>query len=127
MGEKTKTINIGKVIYDKIKDVFSGKCFPLVAEMTTTFPFCTYQRNTALPKDTKDRYIYEWEHQVMIKVVSEKYDESIQLAEEVIDKLYNLEGNINGIEVGEININGISDDFIENAYVQNIMITIKTN
>ena len=109
-------INIGTLIYPKLNSVCST--YPLVAENTTKFPFIIYKTVQGRPENTKDG-IYDWIYNIQVNVVDEKYDSVCDLCSQAVDKLLELE------EVLDINIESISEDFIENAYVKEINIIIK--
>ena len=109
-------INIGKLIYPKLRSVCST--YPLVAENTTRFPFIIYRTTQSRPENTKDG-IYDWIFNIQVNVVDDKYDTVCDLCSDVVDKLLELD------EVLDINIEGISEDFIDNAYVKEINIIIK--
>ena len=109
-------INIGKLIYPKLNSVCST--YPLVAENTTKFPFIIYRTTQSRPENTKDG-IYDWIFNIQVNVVSDKYDTVCDLCSEAVDKLLELE------EVLDINIESVSEDFFENAYIKEIQIIIK--
>lgn len=109
-------INIGKLIYPKLNSVCST--YPLVAENTTKFPFIIYRTTQSRPENTKDG-IYDWIFNIQVNVVSDKYDTVCDLCSEAVDKLLELE------TVLDINIESVSEDFFENAYVKEINIIIK--
>ena len=109
-------INIGKLIYPKLNSVCST--YPLVAENTTKFPFIIYRTTQGRPENTKDG-IYDWIFRIQVNVVSDKYDTVCDLCSEAVDKLLELE------DVLDINIESISEDFIDNAYIKEINIIIK--
>ena len=109
-------INIGKLIYPKLSSVCST--YPLVAENTTKFPFIIYRTTISRPENTKDG-IYDWIFNIQVNVVDDKYDTVCDLCSETVDKLLELE------EVLDINIESISEDYLEDAYVKEINIIIK--
>ena len=109
-------INIGKLIYPKLNSVCST--YPLVAENTTKFLFIIYRTTQGRPENTKDG-IYDWIFTIQVNVVSDKYDTVCDLCSEAVDKLLELE------DVLDINIESISEDFIDNAYIKEINIIIK--
>lgn len=109
-------INVGKLIYPKLAQVCST--YPLVAENTTKFPFIIYRTTQSRPETTKDG-IYDWIFNIQVNVVSDKYDTICDLCSTAVDKLLELE------EVLDINIESISEDYVENAYVKEINIIIK--
>lgn len=109
-------INIGKLIYPKMRSVCST--FPLVAENSTRFPFAIYRTTATRPENTKDG-IYDWVYNIQVNVVSDKYDTVCDLCNQMIDKLLELE------MVLDINIESVSEDFQEDAYIKEINIIIK--
>lgn len=109
-------INIGKIIYPKLNSVCST--YPLVAENTTKFPFIIYRTTQSRPENTKDG-IYDWIFNIQVNVVSDKYDTVCDLCSEAVDKLLELE------TVLDINIESVSEDYVEDAYVKEIQIIIK--
>lgn len=109
-------INVGKLIYPKLAQVCST--YPLVAENTTKFPFIIYRTTQSRPETTKDG-IYDWIFNIQVNVVSDKYDTVCDLCSTAVDKLLELE------EVLDINIESISEDFSEDAYIKEINIIIK--
>lgn len=109
-------INIGALIYPKLQSVCST--YPLVAENSVKTPFIIYRTVQARPENTKDG-IYDWIYNIQVNVVSDKYDTVCDLCSDAVDKLLELD------EVLDINIESISEDYIENAYVKEIQIIIK--
>lgn len=107
--------NVGKIIYPKLNSVCST--YPLVAENTAKFPFIIYRTSATRPIDSKDG-IYDWIYTVEIKVVSDKYDVASDLSIEVVDKLLELE------DVIDMEVQDVSEDYIEDAYVRSINIMI---
>ena len=109
-------VNIGALIYPKLSSVCST--YPLVAENTTKFPYIIYRTVQGRPEKTKDG-IYDWIYNIQVNVVSDKYDVVCGLCSDAVDKLLELE------TVLDINIESISEDYVENAYVKEINIIIK--
>lgn len=109
-------INIGKLIYPKLQSVCAT--YPLVAENTTKFPFIIYRTTATRPELTKDGYC-EWVYTIQVNVVNDKYDKVCELCNKAIDKLLELE------TVLDINIESVSEDFQEDAYIKEIQIIIK--
>ena len=109
-------INIGTLIYPKLREVCPT--YPLVAENSTKFPFIIYRTTQGRPENTKDG-IYDWIYNIQVNVVSDKYDTVCSLCSDCVDKLLELQ------EVLDINIESISEDYVEDAYVKQIDIIIK--
>ena len=110
------TINIGSILYGKLHSV--APTYPLAAENTTKFPFIIYRTTMTRPETTKDG-IYEWIYNIQVNVVSDKYDTVCDLCDQALEKLLELE------EVLDINIDGVSEDFSEDAFIKEIQIIIK--
>lgn len=119
-------INVGKVIYEKCKDLVDNRCYPIVAEATTDKPFICYSRTSSTPRTTKDRYTFQLDSTVEINIVTDKYDEGIAILEQVYDRFDDFEGIVKGIEVVDTKILTIAEFYMNNAYVQTITINIKT-
>ncbi len=81
------SLQIGKAIYDilhsnaDIVAKLQDKIFPLISEQNTTFPFIVYRRTGIIPAYTKDRYSVNDSVTVEIIVASEKYNESVEIAD----------------------------------------------
>ena len=115
MSSLSNLYNVGKLIYPKLNSVCST--YPLVAENTTKFPFIIYKTTATRPVTSKDG-IYDWIYTVQVNVVSDKYDEASDLSIEVIDKLLELE------DVIDLEVQDVSEDYLEDAYVRSINIVI---
>lgn len=109
-------VNIGKLIYPKLREV--APTYPLVAENTTKFPFIIYRTTQTRPENTKDG-IYDWIYTIEVNVVDDKYDTACDLCNRTLDKLLELETAL------DINIESVSEDFQEDAYIKQIQIIIK--
>lgn len=81
-------LQAGKTIFQELKGLVNNKVFPLVAENSTTFPFIVYSRTQLSTQSlTKDLKAYTYYYDV--NVVSDKYSDALDVAEEVIIKLNN--------------------------------------
>ena len=115
MSSLSKLYNVGKLIYPKLAEVCST--YPLVAENTAKFPFIIYRTSATRPVLSKDG-IYDWIYTVEINVVSDKYDTASDLSIQVVNKLLELE------DVIDMEVNDVSEDYLEDAYVRTINIVI---
>lgn len=124
------SLQIGKAIYnilstdERVVEKVDNKIYPLVADNGTTFPFIVYKRVSIIPASTKDRYIYQEMATVEVVVASDKYNESIEIADSVKEALQGKKGVFDGINVSKIEFSDASEDFIEDTFTQNI--TFKT-
>lgn len=111
-----KTVRVGNLIYGKLNSVCAT--YPLVAENTAKFPFIIYRTTAQRPESSKDG-IHEWDYTIQVDVVDTKYDSVLDLCDQTIDKLLELEESL------DINIQEISENYIDDAYVKEIIINIK--
>ena len=120
------TISIGKVINSILSQIepIKNKVFPIVSPSETTFPFLVYRRKGFEELSTKDK-LYAESTLVELIIITDKYEESIELAELVRSTLENEKGIINNINVDKIEVIDAFEDFTENAYLQNLTIKIK--
>lgn len=115
------SLNIGKAIYDLLKDVQPGKVFPLVADEGTTYPFIVYRRSAVNPSDSKDRYNYQESVTIEILVADNNYNGSVVLAEAVRKKLEHARGNANGVLVTDTFLTGADEQYLEDAFIQKLI------
>lgn len=127
------SLQVGKAIYNilsndaKIIDSVEHKIYPLIADTGTTFPFIVYRRTGIEPSDSKDRFIYSEDTYVEVVIASDKYNESIEIADLVKDALQGKKGNYSGINIHDIRMTNADEDYIEDTFIQNLTFNIKTN
>lgn len=126
-------IQIGKAVYQilsndtKVKEMVVNKIYPLIANQGTTFPFIVYKRTGIEPLTSKDKFICNEITSVDVIIASDRYDESIELAELVQDALNGKRGTYSGINIIDINLISADEDYIEDTFIQNLTFNIKTN
>ena len=127
------SLQVGKAIYNilsndaKIIDSVEHKIYPLIADTGTTFPFIVYRRTGIEPSDSKDRFIYSENTYVEVVIASDKYNESIEIADLVKDALQGKKGNYSGINIHDIRMTNADEDYVEDTFIQNLTFNIKTN
>ena len=127
------SLQVGKAIYNilsndaKIIDSVEHKIYPLIADTGTTFPFIVYRRTGIEPSDSKDRFIYSENTYVEVVIASDKYNESIEIADLVKDALQGKKGNYSGINIHDIRMTNADEDYIEDTFIQSLTFNIKTN
>lgn len=127
------SLQIGKAIYQllsentAVTDRVQNKIYPLIADTGTTFPFIIYKRTSVIPSDSKDRFIYNEDTYVDVVIASDKYNESIEIADLVKAALQGKKGNYSNIEVYDIRMTDADEDYIEDTFIQNLTFNIKTN
>lgn len=126
-------IQIGKAVYQilsndiKVKEMVVNKIYPLIANQGTTYPFIVYKRTGIEPVTSKDKFICNEITSVDVIIASDRYDESIELAELVQDALNGKNGIYSGINIIDINLISADEDYIEDTFIQNLTFNIKTN
>lgn len=103
-----------------LKEKVESKMFPLIANETTTFPFIVYRKSSSSFEYCKDGSVGD-NLQVDIIVAAKQYNSSIEIAELIreavekkkIDKIYS------------IRLNSIAEDYIDDAYIQQLTFDIK--
>ena len=76
---------------------------------------------------SKDKFICSEITTVDVVVASDRYDESIEVAELVKDALIGKNGIYSGIKVVDIDMISADEDYIEDTFIQNLTFNIKTN
>jgi len=118
-------ISIGSVIKSlltnnqELNKKISGKIFPLVAPLDTEFPFITYSRNSNV-ESNKDTYSDNASLDII--VVSDRYDESIEIAEMVRSAMTIKKQEINGFKIQKITLQS-TNEMYNDAYVQQLIFT----
>ena len=121
------SLQIGKAIYHILSedtgvvDRVQNKIYPLIADVDTTFPFIIYKRTGITPADSKDRFSYSEEVYVDVVIASDKYNESIEIADLVRSAL--TKGKYDGIK--DIQITDADEDYLEDTFIQNLTFKIK--
>lgn len=124
------TLSVGKLIYgalttaaasdSTLKDSLSTKVYPIAAPADTTFPFVVYSRtNTYSTDHTKDGWLGD-RCSFTITVVSDKYDESVDIAEFVRRLLENCILYNTSLKIENIHLTSSNEMFNEDEYIQNL-------
>lgn len=121
------SLQIGKAIYHilsndtDVVDRVQNKIYPLIADVDTTFPFIIYKRTGITPADSKDRFIYSEDVYVEVLIASDKYNESIEIADLVRTALQ--KGSYDGIK--DIAFTDADEDYLQDTFIQNLTFKIK--
>ena len=124
------SLQVGKVIFDilsndpQVTQRVNSKIFPLVAENNTTFPFIVYKRTGIEPQTSKDRMIHREETNVDVIIISDTYNDSIEVADLVKTALTGKNGIFSGISVKDIEFIDASEDFQDETFIQNLTFKI---
>lgn len=129
----TNSILIGKTIYNKllednvIQSYVEGRIFPLVAEQSTNYPFIVYWRNEIQSINyTKDGY-GEDSVEFTVVAVSDKYNVSLQIANQIRKVLEIRKIASEDMIVSNIRLVGIDESWNENTYIQTLNFSCTVN
>lgn len=126
-------IQIGKAVYQllssdtEVTEKVENRIYPLIADQGTIYPFIIYKRTGIEPITSKDRFICSEVTSVDVIIASDRYDESIEVAELVKDALIGKNGIYSGIKITDIDMISADEDYIEDTFIQNLTFNIKTN
>lgn len=95
------TLEVGKAITSLLEGV---QAFGLLAPRGTTGAFLVYQLTGLQPASSKDRYNFRERAMVDITTVASSYRESVELAQRVREKLEPFEGEVGGLDIGDISL-----------------------
>ena len=120
------SIEIGKKVYqilkinDELVNIVGDKIYPLVAESDTSYPFVVFKRTGITPEYSKDWLTME---SVSVEIVcaSDKYFQSVDMANIIREEMDGLRGG----EILETKVDYITEDFIDDAYIQRIGFNFK--
>lgn len=118
---------IGKVIVQELKDLID--VFPIVAPNGTQGNFAVYKRLNLEVDNTKDIYNYIEKTDIAITIVTDKYDDGLQLATNIKMYLEHLKGIYKTSKEEDININDVtlidaSEDWNNDKYLQTMIFQI---
>lgn len=126
------SLNIGKVIKEilyqdeALNTILKGQVFPLIAEENTTFPFIVYRRNSIRKAGTKD-YANDEIASVDVVIASDKYSQSVEIAERVRFILERGEYEGENFSVDNITLSNASEQYMQNTYIQTLTFEIEIN
>lgn len=128
-----KSILIGKLIYKILAEdetlsamVTPKKIFPLVANADTTFPFIVYARTSLGVEYCKDG-IVENTIEFQLLSVSNNYVESLEVANRIRCVLELLRYQDEDIAITECRLTSVTEEYMEDAFIQRLVFTLKTN
>jgi len=125
------SLEIGKYINNilannqDIQDL-GARVYPLIADNDAKFPFIIYKRIGLVSQTCKDG-TYQDNVTVEIKIVSDKYSVGVQLANIVRSLLQRSYMRYGDFEINDVTINYAAEDFLENAFIQTMQLTLKIN
>lgn len=120
------SLYIGKAINsllranEELLSAVGQKIYPIVAEVSTTYPFIIYRRSSLTPASNKDQQaeaVY-----LDVFVVTERYATGVDIAELVRTALER--GNYSDTKIQDIKLVNASEDFLDDAFIQNLTFKI---
>ena len=119
-------LSVNKYIYnilindEIIKGIVSNKIYPLVAEESTTFPFVIFRKNNVNTEYSKDGSVRD-SVSFSVTAIAVDYITTIDIAERVRELLENKRNNY----FNRITLESVTEDYMDNAYVQELTFTAK--
>lgn len=97
-----------------VTNQIQNKVFPIVANAGTDLPFVIYRRFNYEPQSNKD---YKGESaEFEVKVVANKYEDSVKIADAVGDALNDYKDN----DVEQIRLITSNEDYLDEVFVQTL-------
>lgn len=97
-----------------LSNYVGNRVYPIVANNGTDIPFVIYRRYSYMPQTNKD---YKGESaEFEVKVVANKYEDSVRIADIVGNALNNYTDN----EVEEIRLTTSDEEYVEELFVQTL-------
>lgn len=124
---------VGKYVYKLLSEdvvlsakVSPKKIFPLVANADTTYPFIVYARTGLVVEYCKDGTV-ENSIDFQILSVSDNYVESLEVANQIRNILEKKRYKDEDICIRECKLSSVAEEYTEDAFIQRLNFTIKTN
>jgi hypothetical protein len=123
------SIKIGKLINARLSQdaeltsKVDNNIFPIVAENGTNYPFVVYTRTGITPKTATKDGRYEDTVNFQVTVVSDSYNESVDVADIVRGLLEMAYIGDESIAATEIYMSGVTERYESEAYIQQMQFT----
>lgn len=119
-------LSVNKYIYnilstdETLSGLTGGDIYPIVAEESVTYPFVIFTKTDAYGQYTKDILSYD-QASVQVAIAAVNYFQTVEIAERVRALLEGRRDNY----FYSITFDSVTEDYIEDAYVQNLTFTCK--
>jgi len=115
-----KMILSESIEYEKLFEGSNLKFFPIDAKEGTKFPYIVSQRTNIMPGYSKDGN-YTDEVYITVLVVSDTYDESVELIDQIRNILEFKKCSFeDGFKIRNIVCNSFSENIFRDAFIQSI-------
>lgn len=122
MTTRTAAPKVGKAIYEICNPIV--RSYPVMVEKGGDFPFLVYRRTSHNSDNTKDRYNFLVQISMELVIFTTRYDEGVELSQQVWERLDKVGGIIAGVEIEEIRVTSSSEDFANDVYIQRLQIEV---
>lgn len=119
------TLDFGKYIYSKLKDLTDNRVYPLVADNNVELPFIVYQRIGLSTEYTKDGLLQD-NVRMRISVVCDTYTQSLKLAKEIRSRLVQETIEFDEMVIDEARIISAIEEY-NKAYIQTMEFEFTVN
>ena len=124
----TNSLLIGKLIYAKLNQALhTDKIFPIVAENGTTYPYIVYKRTNLNSSVFSKDGLCEDTCDYSITIVSDKYDEGVELANEVRKTMEKPNLVSNDLAINNNRLISANEVWANDAYLQELNFNCKIN
>ena len=119
------TLDFGKYIYSKLKDLTDNRVYPLVADNNVEIPFIVYQRIGLSTEYTKDGLLQD-SVRMRISVVCDTYAQSLKLAKEIRNRLVQETVEFDEMVIDEARIISAIEEY-NSSYIQTMEFEFTVN
>ena len=126
------SIQVGSAIVELINSnenlmaMVGDRILPIVAFDDTEFPYIAYRRKSLIPAYTKDSHSVEDSVFIDIAVVSESYEQSLDIAQEVLKTLDRKRGLHCDVDINDIRLSDSEEEAAE-VYMQRLEFEVLIN
>ena len=106
----------------QLMEAVSGNIYPLVAEESVSYPFIIFTKESVNGNYTKDFLTFDTAV-ISVAVAARNYFQTVQIAERVRAVLEGYRDSYFSV----IQLENVSEDFIEDAYIQHLQFQTKIN
>lgn len=122
-------VDIATLLVSKIKSADNRikRVVPLVAEANTQFPYVVYERASSEQATTKDLQSCIANADVIVKVYSDDYDESLSVCQKIVDAVADIRLYADGISIISSVVADGGEAWVSDAYCQQFTLSLKYN
>lgn len=129
----TNSILLGKAIFKLLSEsrelqevkIDPKKIMPLIADNDISFPFITYSRDSIYPSSLTKDGIHEDTCTFSIFIVSQKYIESLEIANICRGIFEKRKLESEGLILEYVQLSSVTEEYQDNSYVQNLSFQCK--